>query len=151
VTASEVVERFEDEFKNRNNLDVVDQHMTTDFVRHLPVPGLPAASEWMKAVGRLITGAIADNNVTVDLLMSDWSLGKRLPVHLSRHRPSASPGRSEMAEALRTSRCVRPRVDLAATAQRSRLGRAARSESAVEVIGSAPPEHVGGATRGCRI
>lgn len=64
------VRRFEDEFKNRENLDVVDELMTPDFVHHMPFPGLQPGREGMKDVGRLIFGAIRDIRVTVDLVVS---------------------------------------------------------------------------------
>jgi ketosteroid isomerase-like protein len=70
----DLVRRFEDEFKNQVNHDVVNELMTDDFVHHLPYPGLPAGRDGMRAVGALVTGAIRDIRVTVDLIMSEADL-----------------------------------------------------------------------------
>lgn len=88
---TEVIQRFEDEFKNLNNLGVVDELMTVDFVHHLPVPGLPVGPEGRKAVGRLITDAIADIEVTVDLLFSDGDLGADRVSGVGRRRDTGQP------------------------------------------------------------
>ena len=69
-----VVRRFEEEFKNRENVDIVDELMTADFVHHLPVPGLPPGRDGMRAVGRFVFAAIGDIHVTVDLLLADGDL-----------------------------------------------------------------------------
>jgi ketosteroid isomerase-like protein len=74
MTNEEVVRRFEDEFKNHENLDVVDELMTDDFVHHLPFPDLPPGRDGMKAVGRLIFGAIAGIEVAVELTVSQGDL-----------------------------------------------------------------------------
>ena len=68
---ADVVRRFEDEFKNRSNFDVVDELMTDGFVHHLPLPSLPEGPAGMKAIGRTITSAIRDIHVSVDLVLSD--------------------------------------------------------------------------------
>ena len=74
MKSTEVVTRFENEFKNRNNLSIVDELMTPNFIHHLPWPELPAGTEGMKAVGRLITSALSDIRVTVDLVLSEGDL-----------------------------------------------------------------------------
>jgi ketosteroid isomerase-like protein len=74
VTNADVVRRFEDEFKNKANLDVVDDLMASDFVHHLPYPGLQAGRAGMKDVGHLVFGAIRDITVTIDLVLSQDDL-----------------------------------------------------------------------------
>jgi hypothetical protein len=63
VSNADVVRRFEHEFKNANNLSIVDELMSEDFVHNLPYPGLPPGREGMKAVGELVTGAFRDIEV----------------------------------------------------------------------------------------
>lgn len=82
MSNADVVRRFEDEFKNRNNLDIVDELMADGFVHHLPFPGLPHGPEGMKAVGRLVTGAVCDIRPSVDLVVSDGDLvADRISAH----------------------------------------------------------------------
>ena len=68
------VRRFEEEFKNKADLGIVDELLTSDFVHHLPYPGLPPGRQGIKAVGELVTGAIRDIHVTVDLLVANGDL-----------------------------------------------------------------------------
>lgn len=74
MTNADVVRRFEDEFKNNANHDIVDVLMADDFVHHAPLPGLPDGRAGMKAVGQFVTGAIDGISVTVDFLLSDGEL-----------------------------------------------------------------------------
>lgn len=74
MTNEEAVRRFEDEFKNKANLDIVDDLMADDFVHHLPFPGLPPGPQGMKAVGELVGGANRDIRVTVDITLSEGDL-----------------------------------------------------------------------------
>ena len=74
MTNADVVRRFEDEFKNRNNLGIVDELMAPDFVHHVPYPGLRSGPEGMKDVGRFVTGAIREIAVTVDLVVEQADL-----------------------------------------------------------------------------
>ena len=69
-----VVRRFEDEFKNKANLDIVDELMASDFVHHAPFPGLPEGPAGMKAVGEFVFGAIDGIEVTVDLVVEEGDL-----------------------------------------------------------------------------
>lgn len=71
MTNADVVRRFEDEFKNRANLDVVDELMADNFVHHAPFAGLPDGRAGMKAIGQFVGGAIRDIRVSVDLLVSE--------------------------------------------------------------------------------
>jgi ketosteroid isomerase-like protein len=74
MTNEEVVRRFEEEFKNRANLDVVDELMAAGFVHHLPHTDLPPGPAGMKAVGRFFFAAIGDIRVTVDITVSQGDL-----------------------------------------------------------------------------
>jgi predicted SnoaL-like aldol condensation-catalyzing enzyme len=71
MTNADVVRRFEDEFKNRNNLDIVDELMADGFVHHAPFPGLPEGRAGMKAIGQFVTGALGDIRVSVDLVVAE--------------------------------------------------------------------------------
>lgn len=61
-----VVRRFMEEFKNRENLDIVDELMTPDFVLHLPGKKLPPGPASQKAVGRAIFDAFSEVHVTAN-------------------------------------------------------------------------------------
>jgi uncharacterized protein YndB with AHSA1/START domain/ketosteroid isomerase-like protein len=61
-----VVRRFMEEFKNRENLDIVDEVMTPDFVLHLPGKKLPPGPGSQKAVGKAIFDAFSEVHVTAN-------------------------------------------------------------------------------------
>ncbi len=61
-----VVRRFMEEFKNRENLDIVNELMTPDFVLHLPGKKLPPGPESQKAVGKAIFAAFSEVHVTAN-------------------------------------------------------------------------------------
>ena len=69
-----LVARFEDEFKNKGNHDIVDELMSEEFVHHLPYPGVPAGRAGMKAVGQFVTSAVKDIQVTVTLAVGEGDL-----------------------------------------------------------------------------
>jgi ketosteroid isomerase-like protein len=71
---AQIAVRWEDEFKNKGNLAICDELMTADFVHRLPFPGLPAGSEGMKQVGRMVFGAIGDIKVVHELVVSEGDL-----------------------------------------------------------------------------
>jgi hypothetical protein len=52
-----VTQTFRGEFKNHNNLAVVDELMAGDFEHHLSSPTLPLGRDGMKAIGDIVTGA----------------------------------------------------------------------------------------------
>jgi predicted SnoaL-like aldol condensation-catalyzing enzyme len=72
--SSQLVRQFEDEFKNRGHLDVVDELLTDNFAHHLPYPGLPEGRAGMRAVGELVTGVFRDIHVSVSLILTDGDL-----------------------------------------------------------------------------
>ena len=74
MTNEDTVRRFEEEFKNKANLDIVDELMASDFVHHLPYPGLPEGPAGMKAVGHLVFGAIREIHTSVDIVVANGDL-----------------------------------------------------------------------------
>jgi predicted SnoaL-like aldol condensation-catalyzing enzyme len=86
VSNADVVRRFEEEFKNVNNLDIVDELMADDFEQHLPYAGLPPGRAGMKAVGRVVTGAFRDIRTTVELIVAEGELvADRIHAHGTRN------------------------------------------------------------------
>lgn len=74
MSNTDVVLRFENEFKNKANLDVTDELMAADFVHNLPFPGMSPGRAGMKDVGHLVFGAIGDIKVKHDLVLSEGDL-----------------------------------------------------------------------------
>ena len=70
----EIVRRFEDEFKNKENHGVVDDLMSEDFVHHALFPGLSPGGEGVKAVGQFVVGAIRDISINIDHMVSQDAL-----------------------------------------------------------------------------
>jgi predicted ester cyclase len=62
-----VVQQFEHEFKNKQNIDIVDRLFAQTFVHHIPFPGLPAGREGLKATGRSIFAAFAHEHLHADV------------------------------------------------------------------------------------
>lgn len=71
MSNADVVRRFEDEFKNKENHDIVDDLMSPDLVHHAPLPDIPDGREGVKAIGAFVVGAIGDISVTVDLVIAE--------------------------------------------------------------------------------
>ncbi len=61
-----LVRRFMEEFKNKANLDIVDELFAPDFVLHLPGTTMPPGPEGQKAAGRAIFAAFSGVRVTVE-------------------------------------------------------------------------------------
>ena len=74
MSNADVVRRFEDEFKNRANLGIVDELMTDGFVHHAPIPGMPGGRDGLKAIGDFVFGAIDGIVVEVEMVLSDGDL-----------------------------------------------------------------------------
>jgi predicted SnoaL-like aldol condensation-catalyzing enzyme len=86
VSNSDVVRRFEEEFKNENNLAIVDELMAEDFEHHLPYPGVPPGRDGMKAIARIVTGAFRDIRTSVDLVVAEGELvADRISAHGTRN------------------------------------------------------------------
>jgi predicted ester cyclase len=62
-----VVKRFEEEFKNKANLNIVDELMAPDFQHQLPFPGVPPGREGLKGVGANIFQAFAHDKLHVNV------------------------------------------------------------------------------------
>lgn len=56
----EIVSRFIDDYKNRQNPDAVDEFVTDDVVFHGPIPGLPPGREGLRKNGQMMCGAFPD-------------------------------------------------------------------------------------------
>lgn len=74
MDSAQVVRQFEHEFKNNANHGIVDELMSESFVHHLPYQGLPPGRAGMRAVGKLVTGAIHDIHIQITLLLTDGDL-----------------------------------------------------------------------------
>jgi len=59
TTNKAIVERWENEFKNKANVAITDELMAPDFVHQLPFPGLPPGREGLKAAGQGIFASFA--------------------------------------------------------------------------------------------
>lgn len=74
MSNKEVVLNFEEQFKNRENLNIVDDVMSPDFVHHLTIPGIPAGPDGVKAVGQFVFGQISDIRVKVEYILAEDNL-----------------------------------------------------------------------------
>jgi len=54
-----IVQRWENEFKNKANVAICDELMSPDFVHQLPFPGLPPGRDGLKAAGQAIFASFA--------------------------------------------------------------------------------------------
>ncbi len=61
-----VVRRFVGEFTKMENLDIVDELFTSDFVLHVPGVTLPSGPESWKALGKAFFSAFSEVQVTVE-------------------------------------------------------------------------------------
>jgi len=68
-----IVERWENEFKNKANVAITDELMADNFVHQLPFPGLPPGREGLKAAGMGIFKSFAHETleVKVELCLAD--------------------------------------------------------------------------------
>ncbi|MBI1829530.1 MAG: ester cyclase [Thaumarchaeota archaeon] len=66
----ETVKHFEDEFKNKQNRDIVDELFSSDFVHHIPFPGLAPGRDGAKQVGKGIHSAFPDVHVTTEQIFA---------------------------------------------------------------------------------
>ena len=68
-----VVERYENEFKNKENVAIVDELMAPDFVHHFPDPNAPAGREGLKQLGRGFFAGFphADLTSTIEQILAD--------------------------------------------------------------------------------
>lgn len=74
----EIVETFEEEFKNKENLNIVDDLMSSNFVHHIKIPNIEPGPAGMKQVGSFVFSQISDIRVTIDFILegSDFAVSK---------------------------------------------------------------------------
>ena len=63
--------RFTEEFKNAGTIDNLDDILSSDFVHHFALPGLPPGVDGAKAVGQAVFGAFPDVTAKVEFMISD--------------------------------------------------------------------------------
>jgi predicted SnoaL-like aldol condensation-catalyzing enzyme len=71
---TEIVGTFENEFKNKGNVDIVYDLMAEDFVHHAPIPGVAPGREGLKEVGQFIFSQIDGIQVEVVHLFGEGDL-----------------------------------------------------------------------------
>ena len=69
-----LVRRFIDEYKNKQNPDIVDDLVASDCAVHIALPGLPQGREGMRINGRLVCGAFPDVHVTGEFLLTEGNI-----------------------------------------------------------------------------
>lgn len=74
MTNKEIVEKFENEFKNKVNVGIVDSLMSENFQHHAPIPGIPAGREGLKAIGQFVHSLISDIRVKQDIVIEQGNL-----------------------------------------------------------------------------
>lgn len=81
-----VVARFVEEYKNRHNIDVVDELVHAECKVHIPLPGLPDGREGMRLNGRLVTSAFPDVRVEREFMLADDDIVFERAVAEATHR-----------------------------------------------------------------
>lgn len=74
MTNKEIVEKFENEFKNKANVGIVDSLMAEKFQHHAPIAGVPAGREGMKAIGQFVHGHISGIRVKQEMIVEAGNL-----------------------------------------------------------------------------
>lgn len=70
----EIVRMFENEFKNKANVDIVYDLMADNFVHHAPIPGVGKGRDGLKQIGQFVFSQIADIQVEVVHLLGEGDL-----------------------------------------------------------------------------
>ena len=70
----EIVRKFENEFKNKANVDIVDELMAPSFVHHAPIPGVDAGREGMKQIGHFVFSKIDGIELTINDRIAEGNL-----------------------------------------------------------------------------
>jgi len=76
-TASEmkaVVERFVENYKNKQNPNIVDEYIAKTCKVHIPLPGLPEGREGMRINGQMMCGAFPDVRVEREFFVVDGDI-----------------------------------------------------------------------------
>lgn len=66
-----VVKRFVEEFKNKANLNIVDELFASEFVHHFKDPRLPPGREGMKMLGKSVFAAFSNVKATIEDLVAN--------------------------------------------------------------------------------
>jgi predicted ester cyclase len=69
-----VVRQFVEEYKNRQNPDIVDKLVAEDCKVHIPLPGLPQGREGMRINGQRICAAFPDVHVDREFFVVDGDI-----------------------------------------------------------------------------
>ena len=70
----EVVRTYENEFKNKANVNIVNDLMAENFVHHAPLPGVAPGAEGLKQVGLFIFSQIDGIKVEIVNLIGEGDL-----------------------------------------------------------------------------
>ena len=65
------IRKFVREFKNKDNMDIVDELFTKTFRHHMKDPRLPPGREALKFIGRSVFEAFPDVKANIEDLLSD--------------------------------------------------------------------------------
>jgi predicted SnoaL-like aldol condensation-catalyzing enzyme len=70
----EIVRMFENEFKNKANVGIVDELMTDGFTHHAPIPGVGLGREGLKQIGQFIFSQFSDIKVDIQHIFGEGGL-----------------------------------------------------------------------------
>lgn len=66
--------KFEEEFKNKANIGIVNELMSENFVHHSPIPNIPEGREGLMAIGNFVFSIISDIKVKVVMTVAEGDL-----------------------------------------------------------------------------
>jgi len=66
-----VIKRYVEEFKNKANIDIVDEMFTPNFRHHMKDPRLPQGREGIKTLGRAVFTAFPDVEARIEDLIAE--------------------------------------------------------------------------------
>ena len=66
-----IVDQFVEEYKNRQNPDIVDKYVADDCKFHLPFPNLPEGREGIRVNGRIMCSAFPDVHVVREFFVTE--------------------------------------------------------------------------------
>jgi predicted ester cyclase len=77
-----VVMRYENQFKNEANVDIVYELMSENFVHHAPIPGVGEGRDGLKQIGQFIFSMIDGIEVEIKALIGEGDLvSSRVEAH----------------------------------------------------------------------
>jgi predicted ester cyclase len=71
TTNTDVIRRFEEEFKNQLNRNITDELTAPDFQHRLPYKGLPPGRDGLRAIQQTVDQTFTDIHVTVEILVAE--------------------------------------------------------------------------------